>query len=166
MSESEISKNVAIYLQTAYPSADYRFDLAADLKLTMGQAVRHKALHPKRAWPDLFIAEPKRGRSGLFIEMKKSGTKLLRDKDAVKFLKGDIKKRFVGDWFDLHIEEQAQRLKVLHQKGYYATFGCGYSEIVEIIDWYLGKTNRIPERPEAKQADVIRSNQRNSEEVF
>jgi len=167
MSEKDIVKNIAIYLQTAFPDAIYRFDIAADLVLTMGQARRNKTLHPKRGYPDLFIAESKRGRSGLYIELKIAGTKLLRSKDAKKILKGDNKKRFAGSWYDLHIEEQAETLKRLHNKNYYATFACGYDQAVEIIDWYLGKSSRIPDRPETLEAKVIRSNVKvKDEELF
>lgn len=58
MRESDLYRLVAEYLQVQYPEVIYRFDLAADLKLTPGQAVRHKRLHPHRGYPDLFIAQP------------------------------------------------------------------------------------------------------------
>ena len=167
MNEKDIVKNVALYLQMQFPDAIYRFDIAADLVLTVGQARRNKTLHPKRGFPDLSIAEPKRGRSGLYIELKIAGTKLLRSKDAKKILTGDSRKRLAGDWFNLHIEEQADFLKRLHRKNYYATFACGYDQTIEIIDWYFGKTSRIPDRPEVVEAVVIRSQVKvKDEEIF
>jgi hypothetical protein len=54
---------------------------------------------------------------GLYIEIKKDGTKLKRDKDAKKILKGDTKIRKKGDWFDKHIEEQAEILEKLRERG-------------------------------------------------
>jgi hypothetical protein len=55
-SEHNLYEQIARYLQQQYPDVIYRFDIAADLKLTPGQAAKHKRLHPKRGYPDLFIA--------------------------------------------------------------------------------------------------------------
>ena len=132
MSEHELYKLIARYLQLQYPNAIYRFDLAADLKLTPGQATAHKKLHPERGYPDLFIAEPRLRRvdgswkyewNGLFIEIKKEGTKL-RKKN--------------GSWASDHIAEQAEMLARLEFRGYKAVFGVGFDEIKNIIDEYLG----------------------------
>lgn len=48
MREHDIYTMIADYLRYQYPTVIYRFDLAADLKLTMGQALR-KAV---RAWAE------------------------------------------------------------------------------------------------------------------
>lgn len=56
-SEHKLYEQIARYLQLQYPDVIYRFDLAADLKLTPGQAAKHHRLHPERGYPDLFIAE-------------------------------------------------------------------------------------------------------------
>ena len=56
-SEHNLYEQIARYLQLQYPNVIYRFDVGADLKLTMGQAAKHKRLHPERGYPDLFIAE-------------------------------------------------------------------------------------------------------------
>ena len=81
-SEHNLYEQIARYLQLQYPNVIYRFDIAADLKLTPGQAAKHKRLHPKRGYPDLFIAEPSTNiwnnpvrewglHFGLYIEIKK-----------------------------------------------------------------------------------------------
>lgn len=150
-SEHSLYEQIARYLQKQYPDVIYRFDLAADLKLTPGQAAKHKRLHQERGYPDLFIAEsstnvwnsPVREWGlyfGLYIEIKKNGTKLKRDKDAKKILKGDTKIRKKGDWFDKHIEEQAGMLENLRARGYRAEFGVGFDECKQIIDEYLRST--------------------------
>ena len=56
-SEHNLYEQIAYHLQTQYPDVIYRFDLAADLKLTPGQAAKHHRLHQKRGYPDLLIAE-------------------------------------------------------------------------------------------------------------
>lgn len=146
-SEYNLYEQIACHLQTQYPDVIYRFDLAADLKLTPGQAAKHHRLHPTRGYPDLFIAhhgevvfEPCNDRRlvyGLYLEIKKDGTKLKRDKDAKKPLKGEIKIRKKGDWWDKHVEEQAEMLERLRQAGYKAEFGVGFDECKQIIDKYL-----------------------------
>ena len=153
-SEHNLYEQIACHLQTQYPDVIYRFDLAADLKLTPGQAAKHHRLHPERGYPDLFIAEPREVKAktalggdyslveiktlgGLYVEIKKDGTKLKRDKDAKKLLKGEIKIRKKGDWWDKHVEEQAEMLERLRQAGYKAEFGVGFDECKQIIDKYL-----------------------------
>ena len=111
-SEHNLYEQIAQYLQQQYPDVIYRFDLAADLKLTPGQAAKHHRLHPERGYPDLYIAESSENINskdwngivrewgfyfGLYIEIKKDGTKLKRDKDAKKLLKGEVKIRKKGD---------------------------------------------------------------------
>jgi hypothetical protein len=124
MSEHQLYEKIARYLQMYYPDAIYRFDLAADLKLTAGQASKHKRIHPRRGYPDLFIAEPAKGCHGLFIELKKDGTRL-KKKD--------------GTWASAHLEEQNEVLNQLQKKGYAAYFAVGFEEAKQIIDDYLGE---------------------------
>lgn len=132
VSERALYKQIAQYLQLQYPNAIYRFDLAADMKLTAGQASRHKVLHPHRGYPDLFIAEPrtvsrmgdKYFYAGLFLELKRDGVKILkRDGELVA---------------DKHIREQHELLEELESRGYMATFAVGFDQAKQIIDEYLG----------------------------
>ena len=138
-SEHNLYEQIARYLQLQYPNVIYRFDIAADLKLTPGQAAKHKRLHPTRGYPDLFIAKPKdikvetalggdyslveiKTLGGLYIEIKKDGEKLTK-KD--------------GSWRTPHIAEQAEILERLRRAGYRAEFGVGFEECKQIIDEYL-----------------------------
>ena len=138
MSEHQLYELIAQYMQIKYPDVIYRFDLAADLKLTAGQARKHKMLHPKRGYPDLFIAEPiitsyrdengmikltqTKNYSGLFIELKKDGARL---------------KKKNGEWASDHIAEQAEMLERLEFRGYRAMFAVGFDEAKKIIDLYF-----------------------------
>ena len=130
MREHEMYIQIADYMRYQYPEVIYRFDLAADLKLSIGQAKKHKRIQERRGYPDLFIAEPafdmnrNRDIHGLFIELKKAGTRIYR-KDG----------RLVSD---AHIREQFDMLEQLRQRGYMAEFACGFDEAKEIIDKYLG----------------------------
>lgn len=134
MSEHELYVLIADYLRLQYPDIVYRFDLAADLKLSIGQAKKHKRLQRFRGYPDLFIAKPKLQQSkdgmpiythGLFLELKKDGTKILKkDGDLVA---------------DKHIREQAKMLQALERRGYRAMFAVGYEQAKQIIDEYIGR---------------------------
>lgn len=134
-SEHNLYEQIARYLQLQYPDVIYRFDIAADLKLTPGQAAKHHRLHPERGYPDLFIAESSTNiwdstvrewglHFGLYIEIKKDGEKLTK-KD--------------GSWRTPHIAEQADMLEKLRQAGYKAEFGIGFEGCKLIIDDYLHK---------------------------
>jgi len=139
--EYHIYKQIATYMRYQYPKVIFTFDQAG-LNLSKAQAGMNKAIQGGRGWPDFFIARPKRFKNGewyhgLFIEIKKDGTKLKREKNGTKILKGDTKIRLIFDWFDKHIEEQADMLYALEQEGYKAVFAVGYDEAVKIIDLYL-----------------------------
>ncbi len=137
-SEHGLYQQIARYLQYQYPDVVYRFDLAADLKLTIGQARQHKRLHLKRGYPDLFIAEPSykdnlTDHYGLFIELKKDGVKLYPgQRSKLRFLAKDGK-----EYRTQHLQEQADMLLALRQAGYKAEFAIGFEETKQIIDQYL-----------------------------
>lgn len=129
-SEEDLSFMLARYMQLQHPGILYHFDYGSGTKLTMGQAIKQKRLN-KRAWPDLFIAAYRYTKvdeeeySGLFIELKKEGTKL--------YLKDG--KTMVAN---PHYQEQALTLQALEFAGYKAVFACGYNEAVKVISEYLG----------------------------
>lgn len=133
MNESVIQQQVADYLTIRYPDVIFHSDFGSGIKLTMGQAIKQKRLNGgRRAWPDMFIAQPIefdfgqlswRRFAGLFIELKKDGTRL---------------KKQNGEWASEHIEEQALMLTKLRQRGYYAEFAVGFDQAKNLIDKYLG----------------------------
>lgn len=129
ISESQLQQQVATYLRLQYPNVMFHSDYGAGVKLTARQgAVQKRQNGGRRAWPDMFIAEPNmlpdgRGAFGLFIELKREGTRL-KKKD--------------GKWASPHIEEQADVLDRLAFRGYRAEFACGFEEAKKFIDNYLG----------------------------
>lgn len=133
MTEHEMYMQIADYMRYQYPKVIYRFDLAADLKLSIGQAKKHKRLQGRRGYPDLFIAEPRRNRingkqyHGAFLELKRDGTRLQKRN---------------GDFASEHIKEQWEMLGALTLRGYRAEFACGFDEAKKIIDEYLGKPDK------------------------
>ena len=124
MSEAELQANVALCIRMQYPDVLFHSDFGSGIKLKPWQAKAQKIQNGgRRAWPDMFIAEPIDKYAGLFIEFKKEGTRL---------------KKKNGEWASDHIYEQALVLEQLREKGYKAEFAVGYREAIELIDDYLG----------------------------
>lgn len=122
--EDTLQEKVVKYITRTYPDVMFRADTTAGMKLTIGQAMKAKRLGGNtKDWPDLMIMEPKKHHHGLFIELKKEGTKLYK-KDGVTFR-------------DDHIKCQNDTLEALNQKGYVAKFACGFEEARAIIDEYM-----------------------------
>ena len=134
-SEADLHLQVCQYLRLKHPTAIFRTDFASGIKMTMGQAAKHKRLQSSRAWPDIFIANPVwlgDGNAepdiptfwGLFIELKREGV-------AVYLKNGALTA-------NPHIREQAAMLEQLENLGYCAKFAVGFEAATELIDWYLG----------------------------
>lgn len=122
--EYHLQVQVCAYLNAQYSQVEYLSDTVANIKLTMPQAVRNKKIQKDGfKCPDLIIFEPRGGYYGLFIELKvRSPFKL----------NGDFKK-------NEHLEGQAETIKVLTAKGYYATFATGFEEAKQVIDEYMNE---------------------------
>lgn len=124
MTELELQAQVADYIRLQYPDVIFHSDFGSGIKLTMGQAIKQKRLNGgRRAWPDMFLAEPKGKYSGLFIELKKEGVRVYKKDGALVA--------------DEHIREQFDMLHDLRRKGYAAEFACGFDEAKKLIDDYM-----------------------------
>ncbi len=118
--EEKLQIAVCKYLKLQYPDVIFTAE-SSGLKLTIGQAVIAKQLRSNKGLPDLMIFEPNKYYHGLFIELKKEGTRLKN---------GNMPNTE-------HIREQGEILTKLRTLGYCATFACGFDEAKEIIDNYL-----------------------------
>jgi len=117
MTESDLQIQVANYLRTQYPDIVFHSDFGSGIKLTMGQAVKQKRQNgSRRAWPDMFIAEPNGAYHGLFLELKRDGVKVHKKNGELVA--------------DKHIREQAEILDLLQHKGYEARFAIGFDELL------------------------------------
>lgn len=129
--EATIHQYVCDYLKLQYKDVIYRTDFAAGIKMTMGQAIAHKRLQSGRAYPDLFIAEPRAHYHGMYLELKRDGTRV--------YLKnGELST-------DPHIQEQAAVLADLRSRGYYAEFAVGFDDAKAQVDTYLKNSQLKPD---------------------
>ena len=121
MTEENLQKQVCNYLRLQYPKVLFNSDLSG-IKLTMGQAVKAKALRSSKGFPDLMIFEPKGKYHGLFIELKRDGEKIYK-KDCTPVSE--------------HVYNQIKLINQLIIKGYYASFCIGFDSAKKLIDQYL-----------------------------
>lgn len=125
--EYQLAKAISQYMRMQYPKVPFRWDMAG-LNLSIVQASLNKMIQYNKSWPDLFIAQPSlvdgSQYHGLFLEIKKEGTKIYKKTDA--------------SYATEHLELQAKQLDELNKIGYVAFFAVGFEEAKELIDGYLG----------------------------
>lgn len=130
--EAILHQQVCQYLRMQYPDIIFRTDFAAGIKMTIGQASKHRRLQSGRAYPDLFIAQPIAKfytideqrvyqHCGLFIELK--ATNIYKKDGTLK----------AND----HVKQQARVLGQLEERGYIARFAIGFDQAKRIIDAYM-----------------------------
>ena len=113
-------------IQTKYPTIRFRHDLAADLKLTVGQARRNKALNPHRGFQDLTVFAARGGWHGLCVELKKPGENIY----ATRTTKW-------GGYATEHLQEQAEHHTLLRKEKYCAEFAVGIDQFESLLEWYM-----------------------------
>lgn len=122
--EAEEHKQLVIWLKLQYPNLMFNTDMSG-IKLTMGQAIKCASLRSHRAMPDLQIMKACNGYFGMFIELKRSGERLLK-KD--------------GTYASPHLEEQSKVIERLNNEGYFACFCIGLGDAKSAIIKYLAIT--------------------------
>ncbi len=120
--ESVLHRQVCEYLKLQYPNVIFNSDGAGN-NLSRTQRGINTMLRSGRGYPDLFIAEPRGEYHGMFLELKKEGTRL--------YLKDDETPA------NAHIAQQLAMLERLNERGYYARFGVGWLLSKAQIDGYL-----------------------------
>lgn len=122
ITEADVQLAVCNYLRLKYPSVIFNSDGAGNY-VSRATAAKNTMLRSSSGYPDLFIAEPRGRYHGLYLELKRDGTRV--------FLKdGSLST-------DSHIVKQEAMLQALQDKGYAADFAIGLTEATDKIDWYL-----------------------------
>lgn len=121
--EYELQKQVCKWLSIQHRGVLFMSDTIASCKLTMGQAMRNKAIQKEGfKTPDLIIFHPNNFYHGLFIELKSESPYL---KDGKTLKKND------------HISGQASTMIELFDKGYLCAFSWSFEQTIKIINEYL-----------------------------
>jgi hypothetical protein len=120
--EYQLQKEVCRYISLRYPEVLFLSDTIGNVKLTMLQAARNKAIQKYGfACPDLLILQPNKQYKGLFIELKK---------DSPFKKDGTLYK-------NEHLQEQQKAIDKLNSLGYKALFAWDIVSICKLIDSYL-----------------------------
>ncbi len=120
--EYVLQKAVCNHLNKFYPEILFLSDTIANLKLTVPQKARNKAIQKEGfKCPDLLILEPNKFYKGLFIELK---------------IKSPFKKN-AELYSDEHLEGQQKSMQELTEKGYLCFFKWEFDDIKELIRWYM-----------------------------
>jgi hypothetical protein len=120
--EYHLQKQACQWLNLQHPALLWMTDTIAAVKLTMGQAVRNKAVQkPGFKCPDLIIFQPNTIYNGLFIELKSESPYLKSGKLSS----------------DKHIQGQADTMEQLRAKGYCCHFAWTLEQVQEIVNEYL-----------------------------
>ncbi len=123
--ERVIQIKLARYLNSYEETIDFYCDWASGAYLTAGQNRARMSMASRNGWVDIFIAEPRNGYHGLYIELKKEGTRV--------YLKNGLLSS------NPQIIKENDFLERQRAKGYKAGFAIGYEHAKRIIDKYLGK---------------------------
>lgn len=124
MTEGMIQEQVARYVAIKYRDAIFHSDFGSGAHLTKLQAIKQKRQNAgRRGFPDFQICEPIGKWNGMFLEIKKDGTRIVKRN-------GEL---VAND----HIREQAKMIEDLRARGYYADFGIGFEACRKIIDAYM-----------------------------
>jgi hypothetical protein len=129
--EESLQIAVAKYLKFKYPNLIFNSDLGS-VNFNAWQGARAKAMRSTRGQPDIFIFEPKQIPGsphfyhGMALELKNKKSDVYLDDGTISDCK--TKK---------HIREQAEMLKRLRDKSYWADFGLGFDDCVKKIDSYM-----------------------------
>ena len=126
--EERLQIQICRWLKYSYPKTIFTCDLASGMKLSIGQAVKSKQMRSSKGMPDLMIFEPRGIYGGLFIELKKGGTKIFKSDGTLYGKAGKSA---------MHIKEQFEILNKLKSRGYCAVFGIGFTDTITKINAYM-----------------------------
>lgn len=124
--EERIHFQVCDYMKVQYPKVFFISE-SSGLRVSPGMAAKLKRTRSNHVHLDLYILEPKGKYHGLILELK--AKEIYKKNKPTELLKND------------HVEQQAETIKKLNEKGYKASFALSFVEAKKIIDAYLNGTN-------------------------
>lgn len=127
-SEQILQIKLCSYIKNFYPNVYFSSD-PSGLRVTMGLRSLLKATRSRHAQLDITILEPRNGRFGLIIELKK---------ESPWKSTGGLKK-------DKHLEDQYESLRHLLSKGYKTEWCWSFEMGKDILEQYLGPPVQEPD---------------------
>ena len=124
VTEEQTHIKICQYIKKFYPNILFTSE-SSGIRCSIIQAKKLKAMRSCSGLPDIIILEPRKSYYGLFLEVKKEGTKVFKEDGGLRS--------------DRHLEHQEEILHQLKQKGYFAEFVVGFDEAKSIIDYYFSK---------------------------
>lgn len=120
--EYKLQKEICRYLEIQYPRVLFLSDTIGNIKLSLLQAARNKAIQKSGfKCPDLLILKPSNDFCGLFIELKK---------ETPFKINGELKK-------NEHLEAQQKSMTELTRLGYKCMFCWSFEQTKKEIDIYM-----------------------------
>jgi hypothetical protein len=126
LTEAQEHSLVCKWLKQVHPGVMFNTDMSG-IRLSVGMAVKAKTLRSHNGFPDLFIIEKRGEYAGLFIELKRTGEKLLMKDGTTP----------ISD----HVAEQFAVKLELQRRGFKCEFAIGYEMAQNIINEYLTINN-------------------------
>lgn len=120
--EESIQIALSKYIKLKYPKVYFTSE-SSGLRVPIGTAKKMKSQRSRHKQLDMIILEPRKNYHALIIELKKDAKEVYKNN-------GDYRK-------SQHIQEQLESINFLKDKGYFATFGCGYKNCIDLINWYM-----------------------------
>lgn len=155
--EQKLQIEICEYIRLIAPGVHFRSDTGSGAFNSEWEKDIHNQQQSAPGLPDLSIFAARHGYHGLEIEIKTDDAKIKRKRDATKIwvrknkkgkiVERDYKLRKAGDWYDPHVERQAQRLQELRDAGYCAHMIQGLEQAKKLLRWYFG----VPEPPQAQE---------------
>ncbi|SDP32788.1 hypothetical protein SAMN04487914_10866 [Arthrobacter sp. ok909] len=122
-SEEIVMRRITSHLQSHWPNALYHVDFGSGANLTKAQAGKQIMLNGRRGHPDIVIYEVRGSFAGLAIEVKRESERIYK-RDGTPVTE--------------HVGEQMKYLGEMAARGWYAVFGVGAPDCIQLIDDYLG----------------------------
>lgn len=159
--EQQMQIELCDWMRATFPGVHFRSDTASGAFSSQHEKEIHNQQQSDRGLPDITIFAMQHGYGALCLELKADGEtlKCKRDSSVLKVTKDrrgriierDYKIRKKGDWKNLHIERQANRIEELKRAGYMAGFVVGIEQAMKVICWYMG----VEYEPPVKNATLF-----------
>jgi len=125
--EEDVQLALCEYVRKKYPQVWYRSDLGG-VWLPFKLAKINKRLQRGRGFPDFSLPLRTVLYAGLYIEIKKSRDELFKKDGSMRGSK--------------HIAEQRECLRWLRSQGFFAVFGAGLDNCMDVVDFYMRLARR------------------------